>query len=117
MQPATILIDGECRLCARASHFGMRHGVPGKLKFLAYQSDEGAGMLRRHGLEAIAGETMVAVVGEKAYVRSAAVVQVAKRLKWPWRAQAVVWLVPRPLRDAGYNWVAKRRKRFGLRRG
>jgi predicted DCC family thiol-disulfide oxidoreductase YuxK len=113
MEPATILIDGECGLCTRASHFGMRHAAPGRLRFLAIQSPEGRDLLRRHGLEAAAADTMVAVVGERCYLRSAGVVQVAKRLRWPWRAQAALWLVPRPLRDAGYRWVAKRRNRFG----
>ena len=112
MEPATILIDGECGLCTRASHFGMRRAAPGKLRFIAIQSPEGLDLLRRHGLEAAAADTMVAVVGDRTYVRSAGVVQVAKRLRWPWRAQAALWLVPRPLRDAGYSWVSKRRNRF-----
>jgi predicted DCC family thiol-disulfide oxidoreductase YuxK len=54
---------------------------------------------------------MVAVVGDRAFLRSAAVVQVAKRLRWPWKAHAILWLVPKPLRDAGYRWVARRRRR------
>lgn len=113
MEPATILVDGECGLCTRASHFGMRRAAAGKLRFVAIQAPEGLELLRRHGLETAAADTMVAVVGDRAYVRSAAVVQVAKRLRWPWRAQAALWLVPRPLRDGAYRWVAKRRKRFG----
>ena len=112
MQPATVVIDGECGLCARASHFGMRHGVPEMLRFVASQSDEGGGLLRAHGLEAAAANTMVAVVGLRAFTRSAAVVQVAKRLRWPWRAQAAMWLVPRPVRDTAYMWVSRHRKRL-----
>jgi len=112
VEPATVLIDGECGLCTRASHFGMRHGRPGALRFLAYQSEEGQGILARHGLLDEAAKTMVAVVADRAFVRSQAVVQVAKRLRWPWRAQAAVWLVPRPVRDAAYDWVARRRRRW-----
>lgn len=112
MEPAVVVIDGECGLCTRASHYGMRHGVPGKLSFIASQSPEGGALLETHGLTAVANDTMVAVVGGKAFVRSAAVVQVAKRLRWPWRVQATVWLVPKPIRDAGYDWVSRRRKRL-----
>jgi len=110
VEPATIVIDGDCSLCTRASHYGMRHATPGLLRFVASQTDEGAALLRQHGLEAVADDTMVAVVSPRAFVRSAAIVQVAKRLRWPWRAQAAVWLVPRPLRDAAYRWVARRRR-------
>lgn len=105
-----MVIDGDCGLCTRASHYGMRHGIPGLLRFVPSQDTEGAELLRRHGLEGVATDTMVAVVGGRAFVRSAAVVQVAKRLAWPWRAQAAVWLVPRPVRDAAYRFVAKRRR-------
>ncbi|MFO1533443.1 MAG: thiol-disulfide oxidoreductase DCC family protein [Thermoplasmatota archaeon] len=112
MDPATIVIDGECGLCIRASHFGQRHGRPGLLRFVASQSGEGAALLRKHRLAAVADDTMVAVVAGRAFVRSAAVVQVAKRLSWPWRIEAALWLVPKPLRDGGYRWVARRRKRF-----
>ena len=112
MQPAIVIIDGECGLCTRASHYGMRHAAPGLLRFVASQEPEGGDLLARHGMKDVASDTMVAVVVERAFVESAAVVQVAKRLKWPWRGQATVWLVPKPLRDAGYRWVAKRRKRM-----
>ncbi|MES2155893.1 MAG: DCC1-like thiol-disulfide oxidoreductase family protein [bacterium] len=110
MQPAIIVIDGDCALCNRAAHFGMRHAVPGALRFVASQSEEGAALLRVHGLGSRKDDTMVAVVGEAAFVESAAVVQVAKRLRWPWRVQATVWLVPKPVRDAAYRWVSRRRR-------
>jgi predicted DCC family thiol-disulfide oxidoreductase YuxK len=112
VQPAVVVIDGECGLCSRAAHYGMQHGTPGMLRFVASQSDEGQAILQAKGLVQEADETMVAVVGEKAYLRSAAVVQVAKRMKWPWRAEAALWLVPKPVRDAAYMWVSRRRKRF-----
>jgi predicted DCC family thiol-disulfide oxidoreductase YuxK len=112
VQPATIVIDGECGLCRRAAAYGMGKGRPGMLRFVAQQDGEGAAILERFGLRKEAADTMVAVVGERAFVRSAAVVQVAKRLRGARRMQAALWLVPRPLRDAGYRFVARRRHRF-----
>lgn len=112
MEPLVVILDGECGLCNRASHFGMRHSRQGALRFVASQSDEGQALLRRHGLEGVADDTMVAVGRDRAFVRSSAVIQVSKRLRWPWRAQAIVWLVPKPLRDAAYDWVSRRRGRL-----
>jgi predicted DCC family thiol-disulfide oxidoreductase YuxK len=112
VQPATIVIDGECGLCQRAAAYGMGKGRPGMLRFIAQQSAEGADLLDRFGLRQEAADTMVAAVGERAYVRSAAVVQVAKRLRGARRVQAALWLVPKPLRDAGYRFVARRRHRW-----
>lgn len=45
-------------------------------------------------------------------LRSAAVLRTLAWLPWPWRAGAALWLVPRPLRDAVYDWVAAHRGRF-----
>lgn len=112
MRPATIVIDGECGLCRRAAAYGMGKGRPGLLRFVARQDKEGIALLDAAGLRDQAKETMVAVVGGRAYLRSAAVVQVAKRLRGWRRAEAALWLVPRPIRDAGYRWVARQRHRW-----
>lgn len=112
VEPLTVLIDGDCRLCRRAAAYGMGKGQPGALRFVANTDPEAAAILERFRLLHVRDETMVAFDGRRAYTHSAAAVQVAKRLRWPYRAQAMVWLVPRPVRDAGYRWVAKRRKRL-----
>ncbi|MEA3190723.1 MAG: hypothetical protein QOD77_1305 [Thermoplasmata archaeon] len=111
MQPLTVLIDGECALCKRAAAYGMGKGRPGALRFVANTDPEADAILERFRLLHIREETMVAFDGNRAYTHSAAAVQVAKRLRWPYRAQAAVWLVPKPVRDVGYRWVARRRKR------
>jgi predicted DCC family thiol-disulfide oxidoreductase YuxK len=112
VQPATIVIDGECALCRRAAAYGMGHGGAGLLRFVAQQDPEGAALLDSRGLREEAANTLIAVVGERSYLRSAAVVQVARRLRGWRRLQAALWLVPRPLRDAGYRLVAQRRHRL-----
>lgn len=112
MEPALIVIDGECGLCSRASHYGMAKARAGMLRFIAQQDDEALVLLERHGLMATANETMVCFVGDRPFIRSAAVVQVAKRLRGMRRLQALVWLVPKPLRDAAYRLVAKRRHKW-----
>jgi len=112
MEAATIVIDGDCGLCQRAAAFGMGRGRPGLLRFVAQQDTEGQDLLDRFGLRETAKDSMVAVVQDRAFVRSAAVVQVAKRLRGFHRLAATLWLVPKPLRDAGYRFVARRRHRI-----
>jgi predicted DCC family thiol-disulfide oxidoreductase YuxK len=112
VRPATIVIDGECGLCRRAAAYGMGHGRPGLLRFVAQQDEDGIRLLEKFHLVGASGGTAVAVVGDRAFVRSAAIVQVARRLRGWRRLQSALWLVPRPIRDAGYRFVAKRRHRF-----
>ena len=48
------------------------------------------------------------------WLRSEAVLRTLACLPWPWRALAALRVVPRPLRDAAYDWVAARRRRLRL---
>ena len=51
---------------------------------------------------------------ERVRVRSDAAFAVARYLGGPWAAMAAVAaVIPRPLRDAAYDVVARNRKRFG----
>jgi predicted DCC family thiol-disulfide oxidoreductase YuxK len=52
----------------------------------------------------------------KMYDRSAAVLNIARHLRFPWPVLAVFLLVPQFLRDPVYDLVARNRKRwFGAR--
>jgi hypothetical protein len=49
-------------------------------------------------------------------VRSDAALLLARRLPWPWPLWSIGWLLPRPLRDALYRFVARHRYRWFGRR-
>ena len=49
---------------------------------------------------------------ERVVVRSAAALRVAGYLGGAWTLARAAWLVPRPLRDAAYDLVARHRHRF-----
>lgn len=61
--------------------------------------------------------TMVFVSGAEGstpviFTKSRAVAAVAARLPFPWRLGGLLALVPRPIADAAYDWVARRRHRW-----
>ena len=35
-----------------------------------------------------------------------------RRLPWPWRIAAALWIIPRPIRDGLYNLIARYRYRI-----
>jgi predicted DCC family thiol-disulfide oxidoreductase YuxK len=49
---------------------------------------------------------------ERVFVRSAAALRVARYLGGPWTLALAAWLVPRPMRDAAYDLVARHRHRL-----
>lgn len=102
-----LLFDGVCGLCNRAVDFVMARDRSQQFLFAPLQGEYAAGVV---GPEPDGGwQTLVLVADGQQYRRSDAALQIAKRLGWPWRAAMLFWLVPRPLRDWAYDFVAKRR--------
>lgn len=109
--PAVLLFDGDCGLCSRGVRFLYARDPRGRLLFCALQSERGRALLRGHGLPEAALDTVVLLDGEGAHVRSTAALRALKLLRWPWPALAAFLVVPRRLRDAVYDFVARRRHR------
>jgi predicted DCC family thiol-disulfide oxidoreductase YuxK len=112
--------DGRCGLCNRSVRWLVRRDERDRLRFVPLESEKIAGVLARHllsGLDQASG-TMVVVcdVGgpdESVLVRSNAVVSLLRELPWPWPwVGAILKVVPRPLRDQGYQLVARCRYRI-----
>ncbi|QLC23535.1 DUF393 domain-containing protein [Parasphingopyxis sp. CP4] len=76
------------------------------------QGPIGQGLYRHLGLPADRFETYLLVADGQIFQRSTAVVHIAKRLPWPWRIAAALWIIPRPIRDGLYNLIARHRYRI-----
>lgn len=110
-----VLFDGVCNLCNSAVDFIIRRDRRARLRLASLQSDAGHALLERVGVDPSI-DSIVFVHRGRWFVKSAAAVRVALRLRFPWPVLAVFWLVPRPLRDLIYDWVARNRLRwFGTR--
>lgn len=113
-----LLYDGVCGLCNRLVQFILRRDPAGIFRFAALQSPLAGRILARHGADSRDLDTVYVVVdsdapGESLLPRSEAVAFVLSQLGGMWRAAALVLkLLPRPLRDFGYNVVARRRYRI-----
>ena len=115
--PAIVLIDGVCNVCSALASFVIRHDpAPGRFRFAALQSEQGRALLRRHGLATDTLDTFVLIEDGRASVRSTGALRLLARLGLPWSLLAVLFVVPRPLRDAAYGWFARNRYRWFGRR-
>jgi predicted DCC family thiol-disulfide oxidoreductase YuxK len=56
--------------------------------------------------------TMVLTDARGRHERSSAALRIAAHLGGVWRLAAVFWLVPRPVRDGVYDFIARRRHRW-----
>ncbi len=103
-----IFFDGVCGLCNRFVDFVLRRDPTGLFQFSPLQGETAAEWLAQGDVADL--KTVVLVDGNRAFRKSAAVIRVLRRLGGFWGvAGAILWLVPRPLRDLGYSWIASNR--------
>jgi predicted DCC family thiol-disulfide oxidoreductase YuxK len=108
-----VLFDGECVMCSAGAQALIRADPNAQFKLGTTQSQEGKRLLAWHGLSTNAPDTFVLSEGPHLYVRSTAYVRILWRLSLPLKLlAAILWLVPRPVRDMAYNWVARNRFRL-----
>ena len=109
MTSAPILFyDGECGLCARLVQWSLARDRRGVLRFAPLQGETYA----RLALAAKPTDLQTVVLQDErgVHVRSDAVLRLLGHLGGAWGAiGTIARAVPRPLRDAAYRFVARRR--------
>lgn len=111
-----VLFDGVCNLCSGFVAFCLRHESERRLRFVAMQSETGQAVLRRLGLPLNEFETFLLLDGDAVYGKSDAFFRLLRYLRRPWPWFRWARIVPRALRDWGYDRIARNRYRlFGRR--
>ena len=112
-----IIFDGECVLCSRFVRFVLAHDRAASMRFLAAQTPLGQALYRHFGLESRDYETYVLLEAGSARVKSDAALRIFALLGPPWSLLAAGRVVPRLVRDAAYDFIARHRIRwFGARK-
>ena len=118
MQPDSqiVVFDGMCKLCGSVVDFITARDPRNAFTFVPMQTPRGQQLLEAHGLSIDQVDTFLFVSTAGALVRSDAAIAIAARLRRPWHLLTVLRLVPRPIRDRVYAFVASNRYRwFGKR--
>jgi predicted DCC family thiol-disulfide oxidoreductase YuxK len=110
--PAVVLFDGQCCFCQSSVQFIIKRDPAARFRFAPLQSDVGRSLAATHGIDAERLDGLVLIDEGKAYQKSAAALQIARGLKWPWPIFSVLRFVPRMVRDWFYDQFAKRRYRW-----
>lgn len=111
-----IVFDALCVLCSANAQFVLKHDRREHFRLASMQGEAGAALYRRFGIDPANPETIILVDSDDIRRDSDAVLAIYAGLGWPWRAAAVLRLVPRFLRDPVYRLIARNRYRlFGRR--
>ena len=112
MDRAVVLFDGVCNLCTWSVQFILQRDALAYFQFAALQSSIGQRLLQGHGMTSTAPVSVVLIEGDRVYMRSDAALRIARNLSGAWPLLGLLVVVPRPLRDGIYAWIASHRYRW-----
>ncbi len=108
MEPLVLAFDGDCLMCNRSVRFLAERDRRKRLRFVPLQSPLGREMEQQAGSAALS--TILVKDGQEVLIRSEGAFKALEALGGGWAAVArLARLVPRPLRDAAYDFIARRR--------
>jgi len=111
-----ILFDGVCNLCNSSVQFIIKRDKKNQFLFASLQSRTGQEYLRKFNLPADTFNSFLLVEDDHYYTRSTSALRIARSLSGGWPLLYAFMIVPRFIRDAVYNLIAKNRyKWFGKR--
>ena len=111
-----LLFDGHCNLCNAWVQFIVQRDSAKKIRFASLQSKAGKQMLEKHKIDENYIDSLVLFEEENYFVSSTAALKTLSFLTgWENHLRFLI-IIPRPLRDLLYRFIAKfRYKWFGRR--
>ena len=106
-----LLLDGECGLCHRLALFMEPKLGPGvDIAYRPIKSDDAQNLIIKLPEWQQKADSVYLLRSGRSYVRSAAVIRCLLYLRWYWKMWfLILWVIPLPIRDMVYRFVAKYR--------
>jgi len=110
-----ILFDGYCNLCNASVQFIIKHDKKRHFLLASLQSDAATKILLQLNTESFKNyDSIILVKDGKLYIKSTAALRIARKLNGIIKLAYIFIIIPRPLRDVVYDFIAKNRyKWFG----
>jgi len=105
-----LLFDGSCGLCSGIVQFILKLGRGSEFYYVPLESPVGRYLTRKYTVPIQDDDTVMIIDEGVVYKRSDAAIFVLKHLQGWWKMLSWVRVVPRWLRDAVYDVVARNRR-------
>lgn len=103
------VMDGECAVCSWGARMIHRLDRSGRVRICPVQTPLGAALLEHYGLAPDDPSTWLFIDGGIAHADFDAIIHAGRSFGGWGRLTAVFLLLPRPLRDRLYGWLARNR--------
>jgi len=110
-----IVFDGECVFCSGWVKFALKHDKRQRYRFLAAQTPLGEALYRHYGLDARDYETNILIENGRGFFKSDGSIRMVAGLGFPFSMVKLFRLLPRPVADALYEFIARNRLKLAGR--
>ncbi|WP_203363418.1 thiol-disulfide oxidoreductase DCC family protein [Bacillus sp. REN10] len=108
-----VLFDGECNFCDHSVQFIIKRDPNAYYKFASLQSEAGKQLVAAYKVPSNI-DSLLLIDDKHCYHQSTAALRICKHLSGGWKLFYYLLIIPRPIRDRVYRWIAKNRyKWFG----
>jgi len=104
-----IIFDGICNYCCGVVNFIIKRDPGGVFRFAPFQSEAARRILSQYDYPADSLDSFVLIEGGKLYTKSEAGLRVQKILGGVHKLLYAFIIVPAPIRDAVYDYIARHR--------
>ncbi len=106
-----VFFDGHCHLCNRSVNWLLKRDKKNRLKYAPLQGETAQKLIPE---ESTKYDSLIFCSNDKVYIKSSGFIRIVLKLTWPWKFLSILWIIPYPIRDWGYDFVARKRyKWFG----
>jgi predicted DCC family thiol-disulfide oxidoreductase YuxK len=107
-----ILFDGICNLCNQSVQFIIEHDKNNQFLFASLQSEFGQKFLQENKLNSTQFDSVIFIENDNFYTKSSAALRISKYLDGVISWLTIFMIIPKPLRDLVYSFIAKNRYRW-----
>ncbi|MFB6465921.1 thiol-disulfide oxidoreductase DCC family protein [Cytobacillus sp. Hz8] len=103
-----ILFDGECNFCNGSVQFVLKRDAKAHYQFASLQSEIGKKLLKQYHIPENV-DSLVLIEQKQYYLKSQAALRICKNLRGIWKLGSLFFVIPTPIRDVAYDFIAKKR--------
>ena len=107
-----VLFDGVCNLCNSSVQYVIKHDRYNKFKFASLQSDAAKEILLQFNVNNSDLNSIILIDNNKIFKKSLAVLRLLKILGGVYTLLYIFIIIPKPLRDWVYDYIAKNRYKW-----
>lgn len=107
-----LLFDGVCNLCNNSINYIIKKDTKNVFKFASLQSDVAKKILLQFDSTNFDLSSIVLVDHDKLYFKSTAILKAGKHLGGIYKICYFFIVIPRPIRDLIYDYIAKNRYKW-----